>query len=75
MLFFTQVLFNALDEVTGVAFTLAGDDHDVFGVNNYSFHTLSILCLYSLHRVDIYKFTPHCGGNHRLFCTKSADSL
>lgn len=40
------MLLDALDEVTRVSFTLSSDDHDVFWINYYSLHTLSILCLY-----------------------------
>lgn len=53
MVLFIKVLFNALDKIPGVAFTFAGDDHDVFGVNNYSFHTLSILDPCFIYRVGL----------------------
>lgn len=40
------MLLDALDEITGIAFTSSGDDHNVFGVNYQPFHTLSILDLF-----------------------------
>ena len=70
MVLFIKVLFNALYKIPGVAFTFAGDDHDVLWVNNYSFHILSILYPYLFLRVEYYKNTAH-----RLFYGKPLTSL
>lgn len=45
MIFFVEVLLDALDEVTRIPFTLAGDDHNVFRIYHNSLHTVSILVL------------------------------
>ena len=53
MVLFVEILLNALNKIPGVAFTFAGDDHNILWVYNYSFHTLSILDPCFIYRVGL----------------------
>ncbi len=57
-------------KVPGIALTLAGDQHDVFGVNNeaLNFHVFILyICLtYTLNSLKIYFLVIHENGQNTL---------
>ena len=52
MILLIEVLLDPLMQVSGIALTFAGDQHDVFGINyealNFHFNTLYMLNLCSM---------------------------
>jgi hypothetical protein len=58
--FFFKVLFDALDEVTGKSFTPSSDDHNVFCMENYTFHLSRLeMCYLILYLCSIYGVSIH----------------
>lgn len=66
MILFIEVFLDALDEVTRIPFTLAGDDHNVFRIYHNSLHTVSILVLGLIYT----NLLPHRGITIGQFDTK-----